>query len=309
MKLILDLDTGIDDALALAYALANKDIDLIGVTNVFGNVTVETANQNTLDLLNLFNRSDIPVFKGASHPLNGDFSMRPIKYRIHGNNGIGNVILPKSEKTISSVEASDFIVEAARQYKEELVIVAVAPLTNIANAIKKDYDALSQIRQIVIMGGALSVPGNVNKFAEANIYEDPKAADYVFKSGVRTTMVGLDVTHRTLIRGKDIDKWNKNNPRAKALFEMATYYYKNEFAHADGGAMHDPLAVDVALHSEVITQSLMANIAVICDDDNRGRTINNLHSDGDYTCKVCLDVDKEKFIDRFLEKINETIKD
>ncbi|MDO4500316.1 MAG: nucleoside hydrolase [Erysipelotrichaceae bacterium] len=311
MKLILDLDTGIDDALALVYALGHKDIDLIGVTNVFGNVTVETANKNTINILDLFNRSDVPVFKGAAKPLNKELFMHEKKYQIHGLNGIGNVELGEAKRAVDKREASDFIVEMARQYKDELCIVAVAPLTNIANAISKDKEAMESVGKIVIMGGALTVQGNATPYAEANIYGDPEAAKIVFESGVHTTMVGLDVTFKTFLYAKDIESWKLDNPRAKALYDMAYYYYENEIEGSLGGAMHDPLAVDIALHPEVLKDSFDMSLTVETDGLSAGRTIGLKERVNDEikSTTVCIDVDGKDFINRFVNTINEIIKE
>lgn len=310
MKIILDLDTGIDDALAIAYAAGNTDVELIGITTSFGNVTVDIAVENTINILDLVGKNDVPVYRGAEHAWKKQsYKTSALLYKIHGMNGIGNVDLgiPKREK--ESICASDFLIEAAKKYGEDLVLVTTAPLTNLADAIKKDKDAIMKIGKIVTMGGALTVPGNITPYAEANIYTDADAAKYVLESGIPIILVGLDVTMKTLIDGKDIKSWKEVDSRvAEALTKMSVYYYTNELDDKEvGGAMHDPLAVDVAIHPSVVKQILPINLTVETDGQTTGRMIGNMEllNETQKSCFMCLDVDSKGFIKRFTETIKE----
>ncbi|MGL5687594.1 MAG: nucleoside hydrolase, partial [Weissella cibaria] len=169
-KMILDLDTGVDDALALAYALATPDSDLIGVVSSFGNTQVTTAGENTLKLLELLGRTDVPVFIGAAHSSTTDnFETMQVSMDIHGKNGIGDVALPAPTTALSSQTAVDFIIESAHKYADDLVIVPTGPLTNLAEAYQKDPEIENLIGNVTLMGGALVVPGNVTPYTEANI--------------------------------------------------------------------------------------------------------------------------------------------
>lgn len=313
MKLILDLDTGIDDALAIAYAAANKEVELIGITNCFGNVTVDIAVRNTLNVLDLIGREDVPVYRGAENAwaAEGYYKTSEHLYRIHGRNGIGNVDLGEAKREKADMTAVDFLIDAANKYGEDLTLVTTAPLTNLADAIKKDKQAIAKIGKIVTMGGALTVAGNVTRFAEANIQKDPDAAKFIFESGIPIILVGLDVTMKTLITGKDIKSWEKIQTKAaKALTDMSIYYYKNELDDEEiGGAMHDPLAVDAAIHPDVIKYMLPINLTVDTQGETKGRIIGDtdLLNVEKKNCFVCLDVDSEAFIKRFTQKIEKLI--
>ena len=306
----MDVDTGIDDSLAISYASSLENVELIGITTSFGNVVVDYAVKNTLNILKLLNREDVPVYRGAEHSLLRDYKTSDHLYKIHGLNGVGNVDMGEPNRKVEDKAADDFLVEATKKYGNELAIVAVGPLTNLANAIKKDKEAISTINKIVIMGGAVTVPGNITRLAEANIYADPEAAKFVFESGVPITVVGLDVTLKTFITGEDIKSWNTKTPIGKALSEMATYYYTNEYDGVIGGAMHDPLAVDIAVNPDVVTDLLPINLTVETDEPSIGRTIGNFHllnrEKKDHL--LITDINAKAFSERFvkaIEKITE----
>ena len=177
MKMIIDCDTGVDDALAITYILANPDIELLGVTTTFGNVDLDMAATNSKLILELFHKGEIGVYKGASHSRLSDHYERHAKSNaIHGDNGIGNVDLGPLKGTIEEKSAVDFILESARQYKKDLHLVFVGPLTNLAECIEKDEAALKEVGDITIMGGALTTRGNASIYAEANIISDPLSA-------------------------------------------------------------------------------------------------------------------------------------
>lgn len=312
-KLIMDLDTGIDDALAIAYALGyandTQAVDIIGVTTSFGNVTLENATKNSLNLLELLGRSDIPVFEGAANPWGSAIAYEPAPhlFRIHGDNGIGNVELGDPQQSPSSQTAVDFIIESAKQYGDHLILYTAGPMTNLAEAIKQDKAAIQNISKIVSMASALTVPGNVNEFAEANIHRDPQAAKYVFESDVEMTLVGLDVTLKTMLKGSDISSWHPIKTKAsQALTELTTYYYTNEFEDETiGGAMHDPLAIEVALNPSIVKEAIKANLTVVTEGVATGRTTGNLALlDREFkNMTVCLDVDSDLFIQRFIDKV------
>ena len=175
MKAILDLDTGIDDALALAYAIAHPDLDLIGVTCTYGNVTVPLAVRNTLALLELLGQDDIPVFAGPSPD---GFRPSEISSFIHGHNGVGEVLLPPATTQAQSQPAADFLIEAVHEHGDDVVIIPTGPSTTIAAAMQQD-PSFATAAHLVMMGGALTVPGNVTPWSEANISQDPEATDYL----------------------------------------------------------------------------------------------------------------------------------
>ena len=314
-KIILDLDTGIDDALALTYALGYSEVEVIGITTTFGNVKTDTSVRNTLDILNLLSKKDIPVFKGATHAWKSNsYEVSETSELIHGKNGIGNIKIEKSSQTVSDLSASDFIIQSAKKYGKNLSLIMTGPLTNLANCIKKDIKAIEDIGSIVSMGGALTVPGNITPYSEANIFHDPFAAKYVYESEITMTAVGLDVTLKTLITSEDVKIWSKNNNKASEKFvELTNYYYCQYLQEVNddyGGPLHDPLAVEVALNPQIVTASLPINLTVETHGESKGRTIANLEQLNSSTKNtvVCLDIDVEKFIDKFIVNTNKALK-
>lgn len=311
-KIILDLDTGVDDALAIAHTIGQENVDLIGITTIFGNVTVDFATSNSIGILDLLGKSDIPVYEGCSHPWgSNEYVTSDNLKRVHGNNGIGNVELGKNKRAKEEKAAVDFIIESAKTYGEDLILLTAGPLTNLAEAIKKDNQAIKKIGKIVTMGCALTVPGNVTEFGEANIINDPIAAKYVLESDILMTIVGLDVTLKTMITGRDIKSWlNVGNSASQVMVDLATYYYSNEYNNEEvGGAMHDPLAVEVAINPDIITNSFPINLTVETEGPSRGRTIGNLKllNNNEKTSHYCLDVDGDLFIRKFVANVQKVL--
>lgn len=196
-KVIYDTDPGVDDAMALYYALAHPDVDVVGITTTFGNVTVEQAATNALYLTAIAG-FDIPVTKGVAAPW-VKLGEAPPDF-IHGADGLGN--LPARKVTHNVVDprsSAQFIVDMARAHPGEITLVAVGPLGNLATALKLAPELPGLLREVILMGGTVVEPGNVSPVAEANIWNDPHAADLVFTAGWKLTMVGLDVTHQVIL--------------------------------------------------------------------------------------------------------------
>ncbi|MCD7972232.1 MAG: nucleoside hydrolase [Candidatus Azobacteroides sp.] len=315
VKMILDLDTGIDDALALAYALAHPDIELIGVMASFGNVTMEESVTNTLALLDMLNHAEVPVFKGADRATGEKepFHVLEISRLIHGKNGIGDVNVSSSPRTANKQDGVDFMIESARKYGKDLMIVAVGPTTNLNEAIKKEPALKNLVGKVVIMGGALIVDGNVNKYAEANIYQDPVAANELFTSGTPLTMVGLDVTQRTKLTKKDTQIWrNLGTTSGKIFADMVDYYieaYNITSPRLNGCALHDPLAVAVAVDPDLV-KILTLHMRVGTSQEDWGRTIgiNEKMNDPDPNVSVCVDVEVDEFVTRFMDLLSQLFK-
>lgn len=305
MKAILDLDTGIDDALALAYALAHPDLELIGVTCTYGNVTVPLAVRNTLALLDLLDRSDIPVFAGRSPD---GFQPSEISSFIHGQNGVGEVALSPSGKTEDTQPATDFLLQAVRDYGDDLVIIPTGPSTTIAQAMLADTTFAANAH-IVMMGGALTVPGNVSAWAEANISQDPDATDYLFRHSQDVTMVGLDVTLRTLLTEKETARWRETGTTAGEVFANMVDYYIRAYAttapHLGGCGLHDPLAVAVAADPSLV-EVIETNMKTDTQGPTRGRTIaDETRLSQEPTAKVAVGVDNERFVREFVDRLEE----
>lgn len=310
VKMIFDTDLGIDDAMALAYALGSPDIELIGVTTIFGNVSTETSMRNSLDLLSLLNREDIPVYAGALHSYSENVTFKAGEKirRIHGNNGVGEVQLPRSKKNVEKQSAVDFIVESAKKYGKDLVIVAVGPVTNLEDAIKKEPKLKDMVGKIVIMGGALTVPGNVSQLAEANINADAVAANEFFTSGTPFTMVGLDVTSRVRLTKEDTQKWREiGTTSAKTFADIVDYYIG--ISSSGSCALHDPLAVGVAAHPDLV-KTLSMFMVVGTEKENWGRTIGDKNRllDPNPNVTVCVNVDHKRFVADFNKVLTDLFK-
>ncbi|WP_182000440.1 nucleoside hydrolase [Corynebacterium diphtheriae] len=307
-KIILDLDTGIDDALALAYTLGSPELDLIGVTATYGNVLVETGVRNDLALLELFGRSDVPVFSGEPHALTKDgFEVLEISAFIHGKNGIGEAEVAEPVGVVQELSAVDFLIESVERYGDELIIVPTGAMTNIAAAMKKS-ETFARDAQIVFMGGALTVPGNVSQWAEANVNQDPEAADSMVRNAGDITMVGLDVTLQTLLTYAETATWRAlGTPAGNFLADATDYYikaYDTTAPHLGGCGLHDPLAVGVAIDPSLVTL-LPINLKVDTEGPTRGRTIGDevRLNDPHKNCKVAVGVDVDRFLKEFMERI------
>ena len=307
-KLILDLDTGIDDALALAYALASPEVDLIGVTCTYGNVVVADSVRNTLAILELFGRTDIPVFAGPDHARAKDsFEVQEISAFIHGNNGIGEVEIPDPKRQVETTSAVDFLVESVDAYGDDLIIVPTGPSTTIAEAVEAS-NVFRENANIVMMGGALTVPGNVTAWSEANINQDPEATDLLFRKVRNVTMIGLDVTLKTLLTTKETAQWSAlGTTGGNFLADITNYYidaYKTTSPHLGGCGLHDPLAVAVAIQPGLV-DTLGINMKVDTEGETRGRTIGDETrlNDQDKTAAVAVRVDTAGFLDEFMRRL------
>jgi purine nucleosidase len=251
-RLIIDTDPGIDDALALCFAVAAPDVHLEAVTTVSGNVAVEKTTRNALALLELAGRSEIPVARGADRPLLRDTVHAA---HVHGENGLGNVVLPEPQRDPVTLHAVETIIQTVLGAPGEVTLVTLGPLSNLALAVRLEPRIAEAVCEVVIMGGALRVPGNVSPAAEFNIYADPHAAQIVFSAGWPVRLVSLDVTQQTVMtREHFVTLAATGHPVTRAIQAMTDYYY-DEFAAPlgiDALAMHDPLCLAAALHPDLI---------------------------------------------------------
>ncbi|AKV55838.1 inosine-uridine nucleoside N-ribohydrolase [Bifidobacterium actinocoloniiforme DSM 22766] len=308
-KMILDLDTGIDDTLAISYALGSPEVELIGITSTYGNVLLEQGMRNDLAITDLLGHPEVKVYPGLPHSSTTDsFSVLPISEFIHGKNGIGDVQIPDSTRKPETQSAVDFIIDAAKTYGQDLIYVPTGPMTNIAAALRKAPEIKDQIGKIVLMGGALTVCGNVSAWSEANISQDPDAANELFRSGAPVTMIGLDVTLQTLLTYKETARWRDLGTKASAfLADMTDFYikaYETTSPHLGGCGLHDPLAVAVAVDPTLV-KTLPINMQVDVEGPTRGRTIgdNTRLNDPHKTMQVAVEVDVPRFLNEFMSRI------
>ncbi|MCI1974344.1 MAG: nucleoside hydrolase [Limosilactobacillus sp.] len=311
-KMILDLDTGVDDALALAYAIAAPNVDLIGVVASYGNNLLNKTAKNSLQLLELLGQ-EVPVFKGMEHSsTTNHFTVMQVSKEIHGNNGIGDISLPEPTQKVQTTDGIDFIIEAAHQYNKDLIIVPTGPLTNLAAALHKDPQISHLIGNVTLMGGALTVEGNVSDVAEANINQDAEAANEVFTSELPITMVGLDVTLRTLLTKKETQVWRDLGTKSGTAYADLTDFYINAYANLGidqhGCALHDPLAVGVAIDPSFVT-TLALPMKVVTEKHNYARTIGDKArlNEPQPNVKVAINVDQKRFVPTFMEHLTKIL--
>lgn len=241
-KIIFDTDPGIDDAMALFFALASPEIEVVGVTTVFGNVHTGVATRNALALLEFAGRPDLPVAQGAARPLHLPFEEPAIL--VHGQNGLGEVALPAPKTSPDPRPAAQFIVDAVMRFPGEIILASVGPLTNIALALMLEPRIVERVAGVVLMGGAATVNGNVNPAAEANIWHDPHAADLVFTAGWPVTMLGLDVT--TAVQMDDAYFASLRTSRmGEFIYAISRFYleFHRQVHGLDACHTHDPSVI------------------------------------------------------------------
>ncbi|TJY43323.1 nucleoside hydrolase [Cohnella pontilimi] len=305
--IILDVDTGIDDSLAIAYAIHSPELEVLGITTCFGNVTVEEATRNTLIVLEHLD-SEVPVIPGAGKPL-FRFPLKGNTVHIHGHDGIGNTLSGEPARSALNGHAAGFIVEQARQRPKELTIVTVGTLTNLALAIMSAPELVELVDRVVIMGGAVTVPGNVTPTAEANIYADPEAAEFVFRSGIPITLVGLDVTMQTLLPRRELQGWREKGGQLGGFLADMTDFYIDAYERFNPGiggcALHDPLAVGVAIDPSFIRTVPMHVQVDVEGVHSLGRTVGDRRSKpaSGPNMDVGLEVDAVRFLDHFLSRV------
>ena len=252
-RILLDTDPGIDDALALLLALASPEVHLEAITTTHGNVPVELTTRNALALLELAGQSNIPVARGSAHAL-----LRPLvdASHVHGHTGLGYATLPEPRTRPVPQHAADLLVERIQAAPGELTLVAVGPLTNLALAVRRTPAIAGQVREVLIMGGALRVPGNVTPTAEFNIYADPHAAQVVLHAGWPIKLVALDVTNITAVTREQVQALVVGgNSIARCIEQMAQYYFE-VFGPATGNTLlrlHDPLCLAAAIRPDFLT--------------------------------------------------------
>jgi inosine-uridine nucleoside N-ribohydrolase len=318
-KIIFDTDPGSDDAMAMMLALNSPELDVRAITVVPGNVTASMGLENALRMVSLANRCDIPVAAGAQHPL---FQKLITAEFWHGKNGLANVELPPSKCKVDLHFGPDLIIQMVHAAPHEITLVPVGPLTNIALAVLKDPSIVPLVKEVVLMGGSIS-GGNVNGAAEANIYNDPEAAQIVFQAGWPLTMVGLDVGDKTLLSQKQLDQLaSTHGPMNDFIYEVAKYLVDLSAKFGSPGTpMYDPLAVGVAIDATLVKAPEMHVDVETRGDFTRGETVANrrgeternvLHGDHyviegldkvSLNAKVCIEVEADRFLQLFVSRI------
>lgn len=272
MKLIIDTDPGVDDALAIALATALPEIELIGLTTIFGNTYVAQSSRNARYLLDFLGH-DCPVAEGAALPYGaGTYESSA---NVHGPEGFGAIANIPEIGQNADESAAAFLVRSAQENPGELVVCAIGPLTNIADAIKMDPDFAGNLKSLVIMGGAFEVPGNITPHAEANIYHDALAADLVFATSMHIVMIGLNATMQTLLTPEDFETMAQTSPKIGGFIRDISDFYLGFYRSVgvfDGCPMHDSTAVLACIAPERFDLK-SSGLRVITEGDEIGKTI------------------------------------
>lgn len=248
-KLIIDTDCGIDDAIAIMMAISREDVDVVGITTVSGNTYVDQVTDNVLRLLSYFGRKDIPVFKGATVPLIQELSRGE---KIHGENGLGGVLLPETDKKEETIKAPDAIFKLAKE-NEGLIVITLGPLTNVAMAINLYPELKNLIKEVVSMGGALE-RGNVTRFAEFNFYQDPEAVQFVINSGIPMTVVPWDPIANSMFLENELKEFvDESSSAGKLLLDLVQtpMNFIEKFYGVRGVVFPDPITVAYVLDEKV----------------------------------------------------------
>ncbi len=298
---LIDCDPGHDDAIALLLALASPELELLGVTTVYGNQTLEKTTANTLRVLDLAGRGDVPVAAGADRPLVRELT---VAAHVHGESGLDGPTLPPPVHRAIAQPAVDFMVEQIVSSPRPVTLVPTGPLTNVAELLDRDVSA--NVERIVLMGGSIA-EGNMTPAAEFNIWADPEAAARVFASGLDVTMIGLDVTHRAVTTPAHEERLRAAGTVGAFVADLIDFFsvYHRETYGWDGAPIHDAVAVAHVLRNDLVT-TVRRNVEVELESDLcRGRTVVDLwnRTDRPPNAHVGVELDADAFFDLLVERI------
>lgn len=302
IPIILDCDPGHDDAIALLLALASPEVEVLGVTTTYGNQTLEKTTANALRVLELVERTDVPVAAGADRPLVRDLV---VAAHVHGDSGLDGPALPPPATEAAPSDAAAFVAERIGQAASEVTLVASGPLTNIARYL--DAHGTAGVARIVLMGGSIA-EGNFTPAAEFNIWCDPEAAQRVLSSGLDVTMIGLDVTHKAILRPPLADRLRSAGRVGTFVAELNDYFsrYHRRTYGWDGAPIHDAVAVAYVIRPGLV-ETRHRNVEVeLVSELCRGRTVVDLwqRTDRRPNALVGVDLDSEGFFEFMLERVS-----
>ncbi len=302
--IILDCDPGHDDAIAILLALASPELELLGITTVAGNQTVAKTTANAIRVLDHVERADVPVAAGAERPL-----VRKLRTaaEVHGDSGLDGPLLPPPARAPEHAHAIDWIAAAVRGHSQPVTLVATGPLTNVALALARYPELAGELERIVLMGGAIG-EGNITPAAEFNIWVDPEAASRVFQSGLRLTMVGLEVTHRALMtRGhaRRLADAGRAGRLVADLFDFYARYHERRYGW-DGAPVHDAVALAHVLDGTLLRTAPCGVVIDTGPEPARGRTHVDLHGRTGWepNCEVAVAIDADRFLELLVRRLS-----
>lgn len=301
-KIIIDTDPGIDDALAVLLALASTELDILGITTVIGNISLETAFNNTRRLCALAGRAEIPVFKGCGQPLKREWVSAEW---VHGRDGLGGVVLPESKAEKKTQHAVDFLLtELDKHLPQTITLAALGPLTNIAEALQKAPEIMQKLKKIVIMGGSfdekLNPRGNASPYAEYNIFADPHAADLVFNSGIDLTVIPMEVGKQAIADDNFTVKLKNLNKPSAMIVEMMTVFKNN--INSLTVPLYDPCVIGYLLQSDLF-KGRRGTVKTIIDDCDERLGMTVLQPDLKANLWIAEQIDHFRFLELVLEKM------
>jgi inosine-uridine nucleoside N-ribohydrolase len=295
--MILVVDTGIDDALAIALAVRHPRVQLEAVVTSWGNIGLDLVNHNTLRVLDWLGATAVPVVSGADRPLVGEAIDAG---HFHGRDGLGGARLAASARAVLQ-GGVDYLIQLLMAEPGEISLVCTGPFTNLALAVQQEPRILGAVREVVVMGGTVQLPGNVTPVAEFNVAADPEAAAIVFDQTWPVTMVGLDVTNKVVLRADEVRQLENESSIEAVLTREVTRYLFEQRAMASM-ALHDPLAVGVALDPSLVTAPNGPVHVETRGDYTRGQTVFDLRpwvEQPPSHTRVALEVDAERFREMF----------
>jgi purine nucleosidase/pyrimidine-specific ribonucleoside hydrolase len=310
---IIDTDPGVDDALALLLAAASPELEVLAVTTVGGNIGLDRATENARRIVSVAweGRAPPPVHRGG---VGGDETAEAV----HGTDGLGGATALLSEDGaplypalvgLAPGDGPETLLSLARERPGEVTLITLGPLTNVAEALRRDYAALRGLKQVVIMGGAFREPGNTGPVAEFNVFVDPEAAQAVCDAGLPLKWAPLDVTHRCLLREEHLERLPDTRPArfARHVTDFYIRYHVGGYGEA-ACFLHDPLAVGAVIWPELL-RAVPLRVNVETDGRfTRGMTVADFRppayrSPSRPNSEVCLEVDADRFVSRFLERL------
>jgi purine nucleosidase len=307
-RIIIDTDPGVDDSMAILFAFQSPEVKIEGLTTIFGNTGTEVTTANALRLVELAGHPEVPVARGAEKPL-----LRPFSgdgWRVHGRNGLGGAEFPPPQGQAISRRGAQFIVDMVMENPGEITLVPLGPLTNIALAVALEPRIADNVREVVLMGGSAKGIGNASPVAEANIRNDPEAAKIVFHAGWPVTMVGLDVTQKSVMTPEYVERLRSAGNRfTEFICAIVPHYmgFYKEAADLTGFHVHDSSAL-----AYVIDPSLFESKKVYVDVEtispyHFGHTVPDWRGQREQepNVNVCLDVDSERFLELYAQRIME----
>jgi pyrimidine-specific ribonucleoside hydrolase len=301
VPIVIDCDPGHDDAIAILLALASPEVEVRGITTVAGNQTLDKTTRNALKVLELADRTEVPVAVGADRPLRRELRTAA---NVHGESGLDGPDLPEPTTKPVAAEAADFLAELI---EPGVVLVPTGPLTNVARLLERHPDVTRRLERIVWMGGAIG-EGNVTPAAEFNAFVDPEAAAAVFASGIPVTMIGLDITHKALFDAGHAERLRGAGRVGKAVAELADFFleFHRQRYRFDGAPIHDAMAVAHVIDPTLV-ETLECNVEIetesqYCD----GRTVVDrwLVTDRPRNALAGIDVDAQRFLELLVERIS-----